>query len=111
MADPAPHQEQARRNATFDLLIKAGGVLALPLVVAAVALYVTVNVEATKNKQQQDQIENQKKQIELLIANDKEVRDEIGDLKVTIGQMEVKLDGANEKLTEIRTLVLQGSGN
>jgi len=111
MSGQGPTSEQIHRNAFLDTLIKIGASVCLPLLIAGILLYTTVNVEQARNQEQQKQIEGQQKQIEKLNTNDKEVGKEIGELKVTIGQMEVKLDVANEKLTEIRTLVLEGKGN
>lgn len=107
MADRREEQENIKRNALVDTLIKVGAGISIPLAAAGIFLHSNLKVETALNLEQQKQLENQQKQIEKLNLNDKEISKEIVELKVVMGKMEVKLDGANEKLTEIRSLVLE----
>jgi len=95
-------EDQIKLSVTVDYLIKIAAALSLPLLVWAVVLYDTVNLERSKN-------ESQEKRIEQLTEDHKEVGKEISGLKVTIGRLEVKLDSANEKLSDIKSLFLQNN--
>lgn len=111
----APEQQEVsdvtRTWIIADWILKGLAVAIIPLFVWAMSLHDSVILLQEEQEDHQKALETREKNAEELEAEQKDLLQQISDLKVTIGQLEVKLDTANTSLSEIKIMVANRSGN
>lgn len=97
MGTPTPNPP-TKTEILFDYLLKIAAAASIPLLVFAVSLYNTSNLEVARNNAQETKIEQ-------IALDQKETGKEITNIKIYMGKSQVYMENVDDSLSEIRAII------